>query len=45
MGAVGGFLMGIGFLAAWPLPVLGVLLMVFGAICAAIAAERGLAVR
>jgi hypothetical protein len=44
MGAVGGFFLGIGFLASWPLPVLGVLLMVVGAICAAIAAERGLAV-
>jgi hypothetical protein len=43
MGRVGGFFMGIGFVAVWPLPVVGVLTMVVGAVCAAIAAERSLA--
>ena len=44
MGRVGGFLTGTGFLAAWPLPVVGVLMMVVGGVCTAIAAERTLAV-
>ena len=42
MGGVGCFLMGVGFLASWLVPVAGVLLMVIGALATAIASERGL---
>jgi hypothetical protein len=43
MGRTGCLLMGLGFLAAWLLPVAGVLVMVVGAIVTAIASERALA--
>jgi hypothetical protein len=35
--------MALGFLLSWPVPVLGVVLMVLGAIATAIVSERGLA--
>jgi hypothetical protein len=40
MGRIGYLLMAFGFLAAWLVPVAGVLVMVVGAILTAIASER-----
>jgi hypothetical protein len=42
MGRIGCILMAFGFLAAWLLPVAGVLVMVLGGILTAIASERAI---
>ncbi len=42
MTRLGLFLLSLGFLAAWPVPVAGVLLMVVGAIIVAIASEAAM---
>ncbi len=38
----GWYLMALGFLVSWPLPVVGVVLMVLGAVATAIVSERAL---
>ena len=42
MGRSGLFFMALGFLLSWPVPVLGVLIMVLGALATAIVSERSL---
>ena len=42
MGRSGLYVMALGFLLSWPLPALGVVIMVLGAVATAIVSERGL---